>query len=117
MATIQLTLEQIVDAAQQLPDEDRVHLISALVQHSRGKKAREALEELRPRFGMPQPAQRRMSALLAKSNGGTITAKERAELATLIGDFQQRSLELAEAVSDRVSNASGRQSPSRRGKR
>ncbi|MDA1018337.1 MAG: hypothetical protein O3A00_28265 [Planctomycetota bacterium] len=100
-----------------MPDEDRLQLITELVRHCRGKKAREALEELRPRFEMPQQAQQRMSALLAKSNVGTITAKERAELATLIDDFQQRSLEMAEAVSDRVTSASRRQSPSRRANR
>lgn len=115
MATIELTLEQIVDAAQQLPDGDRLHLISQLVQHSRGDNTHAALEQLRPQFEMPPLAQRRMSALLAKGDAGTITAKERVELTDLIDDFQQRSLELAEAVSERVTGAS-RGSP-RRGKR
>lgn len=116
MATVELTFEQIVDAARQLPDEDRLHLIEKLVQHSCGDRTRAALEALRPQFEMPQPAQRRMSALLAKSNAGAITAKEQEELAGLIDDFQQRSLELAEAVSERAGGASPRRRPSQ-GKR
>ncbi len=108
MATIELTLEQIVDAAQQLKDGERLHLISELVNRNRRKEATKAVEELRPQYEMPRKTQRRMSVLLTRSNEGVITAAERSELATLVDEYQQRSLELAQAVSDRVAESASR---------
>ena len=105
MASVELTVEQIVDAARQLADDDRVRLIAALVEKPKGDAARHVLEQLRDQFRMEPKRQQRMSALLAKGNEGKLTPQERAELDELVDEFQQRSLDLAQAVAQSRNHA------------
>ena len=100
MATVELTFEQVLDAAQQLPDEERVALVCQLFERPAAGQSRQDLEDLRLQFEMPLTQQQRMSALAAKSRARTMTPPEREELDGLANDFRDRALAMARAASD-----------------
>jgi hypothetical protein len=93
-----MTLEQVLKAARQLTDEERVELVCRLFGPS-GCDERDAdLERVRSQFEMPARMQRRMSILVAKSRDRTIRPTERKELDRLVDDFRDRAVAMARAA-------------------
>lgn len=98
MATIELTLEQLVDAARQLPVEERRRLIEDVQRLPAPEQARDRARRLRGTYRMGTRARSRMAELLAKGNEGTLSDRESAELDRLVREFETKSLEMARAV-------------------
>lgn len=102
MPTVELTVEQIVDAVRQLPKEDRQHVLAELIADAgeipKGEKALQQFKRLRDDFRMPSRQEQRLSDLLAKGNQGALTKKVQQQLDELLDASHQRTMELAIAV-------------------
>jgi hypothetical protein len=100
MATVELTLEQLRDALIQLPEAQRRQLLED-INHlpPAAEDARAAAPRIRGTFRMPARQRKRLSALLAKGNDGTLTAEESRELNALVDQFERRTLDMARALS------------------
>jgi len=98
MATVELTLEQLRDAILQLPEPQRRQLLEDLKRLPSAGEAREAARRMRGTFRMPARQRKRMAALLAKGNDGTLTAEESRELDFLVGHFELKTLAMAYAL-------------------
>lgn len=98
MATVELTLEQLRDALLQLPESQRRQLLEDLQSLPTATEARAAAQHMRRTFRMPAPQRKRMSALLAKGNDGTLTPEESCELDALVAQCEQQTLEMARAL-------------------
>ena len=59
------------------------------------KRRGQAARRLRGTFRMPARQRKRMSALLAKGNDGTLTAEESQELNALVDQFERQTLDMA----------------------
>ena len=95
MATVELTLEQLRDAIIQLPEPQRRQLLEDIQRLPTTEEARAAAQRVRGMFRMPARQRKRLSALLAKGNNGTLTAEESRELDTLVDQFERKTLDMA----------------------
>lgn len=89
MATVDLTLEQILGAVEQLSPAERKRLQRELTRDAPLAK---------PAKRMPRRRTRRMSELLLKANSGPLTAAEDAELNALVDEFESLTLASAQAL-------------------
>jgi hypothetical protein len=95
MATVELTIEQLRDAILQLPELQRRQLLEDIKRLPAAEEARTAAQRVRGTFRMPARQRKRMSALLAKGNNGTLTAEESRELDALVDQFERKTLDMA----------------------
>ena len=93
MAVEKLTYDQVLAAARRLRAAERRQLVAALAE-----PARAAARRLRESYRMGDQRRERLSELLQKGNAGKLTAAERAEADRLVEEFEQRTLELAQAL-------------------
>jgi hypothetical protein len=100
MASVELTLDQLVDAARQLPEEKRKALLKAIENLPSPEQAHAAAKRLRGRFRLGAKKRKRLSELLFKGNAGTLSADDREELDHLVDEFERKTLELARAMAD-----------------
>ena len=98
MATVERILEQLRDAIIQLPEPQRRQLLEDLRRLPATEEARAAAQRLCGTFRMPARQRKRMSALLAKGNNGTLTAEESRELDALVDQFERKTLDMACAL-------------------
>ena len=98
MATVELTLEQLRDAIIQLPEPQRRKLLEDIQRLPTTEEARAAAQRVRGTFRMPARQRKRMSALLAKGNHGTLTAEASRELDALVDQFEQKTLDMTCAL-------------------
>ena len=99
MAAVELSLAQLRDALLQLPEPQRRQLLEDLQRLPTSEEVREAARRMGGTFRRPARQRKRMSALLAKSNDGTLTAEESQELDALVDQFEQQTLDMARALS------------------
>lgn len=111
MATVDLTLEQILGAVEQLSPAERTRLQREMT------RLESSTEPARSATRMPRRKTKRLSELLLKGNSGTLTSDEDVELNALVDEFESLTLANAEAmVRDRgAENTDGRKA--RRGRR
>ena len=95
MATVELTLEQLRDAIIQLPEPQRRQLLEDIQRLPTTEEARAAAQRVGGTFRMPARQRKRMSALLAKGNNGTLTTEESRELDALVDQFERKTLDMA----------------------
>ena len=98
MATVELTLEQLVEAVRQLPGPQRKRLLQEIEKLPSADQARLMARRLRGTHRMAAEQRKRMSQLLLKGNSGTLTLEESDELDRLVAEFERKTLELAGAV-------------------
>jgi hypothetical protein len=98
VATVELTPDQILDAARQLPAPARKRLVQALQQLPTAEQARALARHLRRGHRLPAKQRARLSQLLAKGNAGTLDAAESAELDKLVEAFEQKTHALAQEL-------------------
>ncbi|MGH7202168.1 MAG: hypothetical protein ACREJB_16305 [Planctomycetaceae bacterium] len=114
MAMVELTYEQIINAARQLPEDQRRQLAGELQRLPTREEALEASDRLGGQFRLPAAKQKRMSTLLAKGNEGTLNPEESRELDRLIEEYETRRLEFVRAIAgsasppDHTASAAGR---------
>ena len=106
MAAMKLSFDEILQAARRLPKTQRDRLVEALAGRPTPEKVRAAARSLRGTYRMDPNRRRRMSSLLHKGNQGKLTADEKTELDHLVGEFQTRTLEMAEALVETCDPAS-----------
>ena len=97
MATVELTLEQILGAVEQLTPEERVELHRQML---RLESSREATQPAKRKL-MPRPKRKRMSELLLKASSGPLTSDEDVELNALVDEFESQTLANAKALAKR----------------
>ena len=95
MATVELTPDQILDAARQSPGPARERLVQALQRLPTPEKARALARRLCRDHRLPAKQRARLGQLLAKGNAGTLNAEESAELDRLVEAFEQNTHALA----------------------
>ena len=100
MAGMELTYKQVLAAARQLPGPQRKKLAQTLESPPKSPQARAAFQALREGHRLGPKKRKRLSALLAKGNAGTLTDAESEELNLLVDEFERKTLELARAVSE-----------------
>jgi hypothetical protein len=110
MATVDLTLEQILDAVEQLSPMERKRL-------QRELNRWESSNAPASRKRMPRRQTKRMSELLLKANAGALTAAEDAELNALVDEFETLTLAAAEAWSQGKNSAERKNGTRRSNKR
>jgi len=98
MATVDLSLEQLLDAIRQLPASERMRLRTAIDRIPPAEEARQRVRNVYGTYRMPSKQRKRMSTLLGKGNAGTLTAGESRELDRLIEGFENRTLAMGEAM-------------------
>ena len=98
MATVELTLEQLRDALLQLPESQRQQLWADMTRLCAAEEARVAAQRVRGMFRLPARQRKRMSALLAKGNDGTLTDQESQALDVLVDQFEQQTLAMTRAL-------------------
>jgi len=98
---VELTVEQLLQAVEQLTDDELVSF-DAEYQERRLKKLpeKDTMLELHSAiaYRFPREKQERLDDLIDKNNVGTITEVERYELAALVEEFDQKTLEKAQAM-------------------
>lgn len=105
MATVELTLDQIVGAVEQLSLKEREELqrrIASLETSSGAAKQRP----------MGRRQKKRMSELLLKANAGPLTSEEDTELNALVGEFESLTLHNAQALLQQEERPASRRRPS-----
>ena len=108
MAIVELTTEQLFEAVRQLPLPQRKKLIQQLEHMPTPAKARRISRSLRGEYRMSTPDRKRLSELLLKGNSGSLSSRESKELERLAVEFEQRTLEMAQATARNVSSTTGR---------
>jgi hypothetical protein len=98
MATLELTVEQILNVARKLPESQKRRLVRELGQFPRPRRSRDLIRHLRGAYRMPAQKKKRLSDLLAKGNSGTLSAAESGELDRLVTEFEEKTLDLARAA-------------------
>ena len=98
MASVELTIDQILDAVRQLPDRQRQKLLRELAKSSPAERARAAARRLRNSYRMEGHRSKRMSQLLVKADAGVLTSAEGDELDRLVTEFEKKTLAMAQAV-------------------
>ena len=98
---VELTVKQLLQAVEQLTDDELIHF-DAEYRDRRLKELSEmdTMLELHSAiaYRFPQEKQERLDDLIDKNNAGTITESERNELAALVEEFDQKTLEKAQAM-------------------
>ena len=107
-----LTVKQVIHAARQLSDAERQKLITELQIAPSRQQVEKAFRRLGPEHRMPGPKQRRMSRLLSKANQEPLSSQESDELDRLIEEYEERTLELVQQVSQAVASSRGNGSKS-----
>lgn len=102
VASVDLTFEQILEAARQLPEAQRKGLVQALKTPVTQEQVLELAKRVRPTFRMDAKKRKRMSLLLQKGNGGKLTPDQGKELEALVAEFEINTLEMARAIADSV---------------
>lgn len=92
MATVNLTLEQILGAVEQLSPRERKQLQREMT------RLQSLAEPGRPATRMSRRKTKRLSELLLKGNSGTLTSNEDVELNALVDEFESLTLVNAEAL-------------------
>ena len=98
---VELTVEQLFHAIEQLTDDE---LIQFETEYPKRRLKRLFEEDtILPlhstiAYRFPQEKQERLDDLIDKNNAGTITEVERRELAALVEEFDQKTLEKAQAM-------------------
>ncbi len=100
MATVETTLNQILDVVRQLPEPQRKKLVQEIEALPKLSQIRAAARQLRGQHRLGTKLRKRLSALLAKGNAGTLTPAEKAELNDLVEEFEKKTLELAQALAE-----------------
>ncbi len=98
---VELTMEQLLQAIEQLTDNELMQFETEY----RAKRLKR-LSELDTMLDLhsaiayrfPREKQERLDDLIDKNNAGTITEAERSELAALVEEFDQKTLEKAQAM-------------------
>jgi hypothetical protein len=100
MPTVELTVEQIVDAVRQLPEKDRQYVMTRLISGEipKGEEAILRFQRLGSQFRMTPKQEQRLSELLAKGGERSLTKSDQRELDVLLDLSHQRTMELALAV-------------------
>jgi hypothetical protein len=94
MATVELTLKQILGAVEQLSPAERKRLQRELTRYESSAKPAHPVKR------MPRRQARRMSELLLKANSGALTSAENAELNALVDEFESLTLASAKTLAD-----------------
>lgn len=92
MATVNLTLKQILGAVEQHSPDERKRVQRELARGGSSPKSAHPVKQMPPRRA------KRLSELLLKANSATLTAAEDAELNTLVDEFESLTLAGAEAL-------------------
>jgi len=108
LASVDLTPDQILDAARQLPAPERERLLRALQGLPKPQQARVRAGQVRGGYRLPAKQRERLSELLAKGNAGTLSAAESAELDRLVAAFEKKTHELALAIGRAASRPASR---------
>jgi acyl-CoA reductase-like NAD-dependent aldehyde dehydrogenase len=98
LPSVNLTPEQILDAARQLPETERRRLVVALQEQSTPQQARARARKLRRGHRLPTKQRERLGELLAKGNAGALSAAESVELDRLVEIFEEKTHDLALAI-------------------
>ncbi len=96
------TLEQILDAVRHLPESQRAKLLQEIGALPYAEEALVAAQRLRGKYRMSKQKRERMAKLLAKGNAGMQTPAEKAAADELVAEFEQKTLELARALTRTV---------------
>jgi hypothetical protein len=108
LASVELTLEQIVDAVRQLPEAQRKELLRVLESLPTPAQARATARQIRESWRLRPKDRKRLTALLAKGNAGTLTAAESQELDRLVEQFEQNTLDMARTLAAGAKPPKGR---------
>jgi hypothetical protein len=95
------TIEQLLGALEQLSPQELMAFEEQFFEMKRQRIAALADEEALQQqiaYRFPKRKKQRVRALLSKSNAGVLTQAEKLELDALIEEFEQKSLEKAEAM-------------------
>lgn len=101
MPVTQNTMEQLLDELERLSPQELMEFEEKFFEFKHQRIASLADEKVLQQqvgYRFPKKKKQRMRALLSKNNAGIITQAERLELDELIEEFEQRSLEKAEAM-------------------
>jgi membrane-bound lytic murein transglycosylase MltF len=98
---IELTVEQLLQAIEQLTDDELVQFETEYPR--RRLKTISEIDTMLDlhsaiAYRFPQEKQKRLDDLIDKNNAGTITEAERSELAALVEEFDQKTLEKTQAM-------------------
>ena len=99
--TTKFTIEQLLSALEQLSPHELMEFeekFFEMKQQCITSLADEKVLQQQIAYRFPKRKKQRMRALLSKSNAGVITQAEKLELDGLIEEFEQKSLEKAEAM-------------------
>lgn len=102
MASVELSYDQILQAARQLPAAERNNLVKALEARPSPDEILKVARRLRPKFRLSPSKRRRMDRLVDKRSEGTLTATERAELDALVEEIDENTLRMSQAIEDWV---------------
>lgn len=100
-ATQKFTIEQLLSALEQLSPQELMEFEEKFFEMKQQRitsLADEKVLQQQIAYRFPKRKKQRMRALLSKSNAGVITQAEKLELDGLIEEFEQKSLEKAEAM-------------------
>ncbi|MCH8294169.1 hypothetical protein IH992_24065 [Candidatus Poribacteria bacterium] len=100
--TTKFTVEQLLDTLEQLSPQELIEFEDQFFEIKQKRIASFADENTLNQqiaYQFPEKKKLRMRKLLSKNNAGTITQAEKLELDGLIEEFEQKSLEKAEAMS------------------
>jgi ATP-dependent DNA ligase len=107
MAVVELTFDQILEAARQLPRSQRAKLARSLESLPDPAQARAALRAMRSGHRLGAKKRNRLSELLLKGNAGNLNAAESEELDGLVDEFEGKTLDLARAGAQESSRRRG----------
>ncbi|MBM3237112.1 hypothetical protein FJZ31_12540 [Candidatus Poribacteria bacterium] len=99
--TTKFTIEQLLGALEQLSPQELLEFEEKFFDMKQQRivfLADEKVLQQQIAYRFPKRKKQRMCALLSKSNAGVITREEKLELDGLIEEFEQKSLEKAEAM-------------------
>ena len=99
--TKKFTIEQLLSTLEQLNPQELMEFEEKFFEMKQQRIASLADEKVLQQqiaYRFPKGKKQRMRALLSKSNAGVITQAEKLELDELIEEFEQKSLEKAEAM-------------------
>ncbi len=108
MATSNMTMDQIFQAARRLPESKRRVLLKRLEELPQEDAVLAAANQLRSRYRLAPKQRKRLGVLSAKGKDGTLSTAEWRELAHLVDEMRGNWVEFAKAVVDEVKKPSRR---------
>ena len=90
MATGEITIEQILETVRQLPEPQRQKLLQEIESLPKPAQALALARRLRANYRMEKKRRQRMSKLLEKGKAGLLSGQEKAELNTLVDEFEKK---------------------------